>query len=91
METIFMNKENSKTNEPHEFVPDLSQRLDSRSSDKHVVLQNSFIYYASKNIRKQYKNNTLKIIAPMWCRMMNLNYQMVFILCKIFNIILNIT
>ena len=45
METIFMNTENSKTNEPHKFVFDLSQRLDFRSSNKHVALQNLSIYY----------------------------------------------
>ena len=28
METIFMNTENSKTNEPHKFALNLSQRLD---------------------------------------------------------------
>ena len=61
-----MNTENSKTNEPHKFVLNMSQRLDLRSSDKHVALQNSFIYYTWKNIRKQYKNNKLKIIAPTW-------------------------
>ena len=58
--------ENSKTNEPHKFVLNLSQRLDLRSSDKHVALQNLSIYYAWKNIRKQYKNNKLKITAPTW-------------------------
>ena len=31
METIFMNTENSKTNEPHKFVLDLSEGLDLRS------------------------------------------------------------
>ena len=66
METIFMNTENSKTNEPHKFVLNLSQRLDLRSADKHVVLQNLSIYYTWKNIRKQYKNNKSKIIAPTW-------------------------
>ena len=30
-----MNMENSKTNEPHIFVFNLSQRLDLRSSDNH--------------------------------------------------------
>ena len=59
-----MNTENSKTNEPHTFVLDLSQRLDLRSSVKHVALQNLSIYYAWENERKQYKNNKLKIIAP---------------------------
>ena len=66
MEMIFMNMENSKTNEPHKFILNWSQRLDSRISNKHVVLQNLSIYYAGKNIRKQYKNNKLKIIAPTW-------------------------
>ena len=65
METIFMNRENSKTNEPHKFVLNLSQILDLRSPHKHVALENLSIYYTWKNIRKQYKNNKLKIIAPM--------------------------
>ena len=59
-----MNMENSKTNEPHKFVLNLSQKLHLRGSDKHVALQNLSIYYTWKNIRKQYKNNKLKIIAP---------------------------
>ena len=44
METIFMNTENSKTNEPQKFVPNLSQRLDLTSSNKHAALQNLSIY-----------------------------------------------
>ena len=44
----------------------MSQRLDLKSSDKHVALQNLSIYYTWKNIRKQYKNNKLKIKAPTW-------------------------
>ena len=60
METIFMNTENSKTNEPHKFVLNLSQRLDLRVSNEHVALQNLSIYYMWKNIRKQYKSNKLK-------------------------------
>ena len=64
METIFTNTENNKTNEPHKFILNLSQRLDLRSLDKHVALQNLAIYYSWKNIRKQYKNS--KNIAPTW-------------------------
>ena len=66
MATIFMNMENSETSEPHKFVLNLSQRLGLRSSDKHVALQKLSIYYTWKNIRKKYKNNKLKIIAPTW-------------------------
>ena len=64
MKMVFINTENSQTNEPHKFILNLSQRLDLRSSDKHVPLQNLSIYYTWKNIRKQYKNNNLKIIGP---------------------------
>ena len=63
METIFMNTENSKTNEPHKFVLNLSQRLDLKSSNKHVAFQNISIYYPWKNIRQQNKDNKPKIIA----------------------------
>ena len=66
MKMVFINTEYSQTNEPHKFILNLSQRLDLRSSDKHVPLQNLSIYYTWKNIRKQYKNNKLKIIAPTW-------------------------
>ena len=41
----------------------LSQRFDLRSLNKYVALQNFSIYYTWKNIRKQYKNNKLKIIV----------------------------
>ena len=61
-----MNTENSKANEPHKFVLNLSQKLGLRSSDKHVALQNLSIYCTWKNIRKQWKKNKLEIIAPTW-------------------------
>ena len=63
---MFMNMENSKMNEPRKLVLNLSQKLNLRSSSKHVALQNFSIYHTWKDIRKQYKNNQLKIIAPTW-------------------------
>ena len=53
METIIKNMKNSKANEPNKFVFNLSQRLDLRSSNKHVTFQNLSIYYTSKNITVQ--------------------------------------
>ena len=61
-----MNTRNSKTNEPHKFVLNLSQRLDLRSSNKHVAIKTLSIHYKWKYLRKQYKNNKLKIKAPTW-------------------------
>ena len=66
METILMNAGNSKTNEPHQFVLNLSQRIDERSSNEHVALQNLSIYYTRKNKTKQFKKNKPKIIASTW-------------------------
>ena len=66
MELIFMNRKNSKKSQLHKFPLTLSQRLDVRSSDKHVALQVLSICYMWKNIRKQYKNNKLKIITLTW-------------------------
>ena len=45
METIFVNTENSKINESHKFVLNLSQKLDLRSSNKYTAYQNLTIYY----------------------------------------------
>ena len=55
MATIFMNTENSNASKPNKIVLSLLQRLDLRSSNKHVALQ-----------RQQHKNNQLKIIATTW-------------------------
>ena len=61
-----MNTENSKTNEPHKCVLNLSQRLDLTSSNKLVVLQYLSNYYTWNNVRQQYKNGKLKNISLMW-------------------------
>ena len=59
-------EENSKTNESHKFALNLSQGLDLRKSNKRAAPQNLLFITCEKNIRKQYKNNKLKIIAPIW-------------------------
>ena len=61
-----MKTKNNKPNGPHKVDLNLSQRSDLRSSNKHVALQSFSVYYMCKNIRKQFKNNKLKIIAPRW-------------------------
>ena len=76
MEIIFMNTEKSKRSEPHKFVLNFNlnriklnlfpQRFDLKSSNKYVALQYRFFYDTQKNIRRQYKNNKLKIILPKW-------------------------
>ena len=84
-----MNLENSKTNEPHKFVLSLVSKIRLKSLNTHVALQNLLIHYIWKNIRKQYKNSKLKIIAPTWNG--EFEYQMVLILFQIFKILSNIS
>ena len=66
METIFKNTENSKTNEPHIFKLDLTDKLNLKNPNKNMALANLSIYYACKNIKSEYKNNKFKIYAPIW-------------------------
>ena len=47
-----MNTENSKMNETQKSVINLSQRLDLKSSNKHVALENASTYYTWKIVRK---------------------------------------
>ena len=63
METIFMNTENSKTNEPHRFKLHLTDKL---NPNKNMALGNLSIYYTWKNIKSKYNNNKFKISAPTW-------------------------
>ena len=53
MEKIFINTENSKASEPHQFALNLLQKLDLKSSHKYVALENLSVYYTWKNTRQQ--------------------------------------
>ena len=66
METIFMNTENSKTNEPHRFRLDLTDKLNLKNPKKNMALVILSIYYTWKNIKSEYRNNKFKISAPTW-------------------------
>ena len=59
-----MNRESIKMNEPNKLALRLFKRLDLRSLNKQVALQNWSICYTWKNIRKQFKINKPKIKAP---------------------------
>ena len=66
MDTIFMNSENSKTSDLHRVLFSFTDKINLKRSDKCVALSNLSIYYTWKNIKKSYKNNKLKILAPAW-------------------------
>ena len=61
-----MNTENSKTNEPHRFKLDLTDKPNHKNPNKNMALANLTIYYIWKNIKSEYNNNKFKIPAPTW-------------------------
>ena len=66
MEAIYINTENSKTNEPHRFKLDLIDKLNLKNPNKNMALGSLSIYYTWKNINSKYNNNKFKISAPTW-------------------------
>ena len=66
METIFMNTENSKTDEPHSFKLDLTDILNLKNPNKNMDLTNLSIYYTWKNIKSEYNSNKFKSSALTW-------------------------
>ena len=72
METIFMNTDNSKTNEPLRFKLDLADKLNLKNPKKNIALVNLSIYYNWKNIKSEYYSNEFKISASTWSEKFNL-------------------
>ena len=66
METVFMNTENTNTNEPHKFRLTLADELNLQDPNKNMVLVNLSIYYTWENIKPAYNSNKFKISAPTW-------------------------
>ena len=65
MNTIFINTENGKTNEPHRFRLYFTDKLDLRRN-RAIALANLSIYYTCENIKCSYNNNKFKISGPTW-------------------------
>ena len=61
-----MNTGNSKTNEPHRFKLDLTDKPNLKNPKQNMVLANLSIYYTWKNIKTECNNNKFKISAPTW-------------------------
>ena len=59
-----MNSENSKTNDPHRLLINLTDKTNLKRSDKYVALSILNVYYTWKNVT--YKVINLKISAPTW-------------------------
>ena len=84
---MFMNSKNSKTNEPHRFELDLTDKLNLKNPNKNKALANLSIYYTWKNMKSEYSNKNLNILLQLG--MIPVIYLIVLILLWIFKIILN--
>ena len=63
MEIVFMNTENSKTNESHKFRLTLEDKLNLKDPNKNMAVGSLIIYYTWKSIESKYNNNKFKISA----------------------------
>ena len=66
MEKIFLNTENSTTNELHIFRLALADKLNLKDSNKNMALVNLNIYYTWKKTKSTSNNNKCKISVPTW-------------------------
>ena len=57
-----MNTENSKTNEPHRFRIDLTDKHNIKNLEKNMALANLSIYYTWKNIKMNTTTINLKFL-----------------------------
>ena len=89
METIFMNTENGKTNEPHRFKLDLADKLNLKNPKKNIALVNLSIYYTWKNIKQNITTINLRFLHQLGVKL--LIYVMVYILLMTCRIILNVS
>ena len=88
MDTVSRNYKNSKAPIPHRLLLIVTDKINKKISDKHVVVSNLSIYYTWKNIKKSQKIKNLKYQLQHGVK--NLNYLMGHILYQIFKIILSI-
>ena len=66
METISLNTENSKTNEPHKFRLTLADKLNIKDPNKNMALTSLNIYCTWKNIKSVCNNSKFKVSASTW-------------------------
>lgn len=66
MDTIIVNCGNSRTFDPHRLLPNLSDKMKLRRSEKYVVFIKLSMYYLWENMKKSHESNNIKIFSPKW-------------------------
>ena len=91
METIFMNRENSKTSEPQRYKLDLTDKRNLKNPNKNMALANLSITLIMLGKTSSQKTTTINLKFLLQLGMILLIYLMVLILLQIFKIILNLS
>ena len=91
METIFMNRENSKTSEPQRYKLDLTDKRNLKNPNKNMALANLSITLIMLGKTSSQKTTTINLKFLLQLGMILLIYLMVLILLQIFRIILNLS
>ena len=86
-----MNSENSKTNEPHRFKLDLTDKRNLKNPNKNMALANLSITLIMLGKISSQKTTTINLKFLLQLGMILLIYLMVLILLQIFKIILNLS
>ena len=86
-----MNSKNSKTNEPHRFKLDLTDKRNLKNPNKNMALANLSITLIMLGKTSSQKTTTINLKFLLQLGMILLIYLMVLILLKIFKIILNLS
>ena len=89
MNTVLMNSENGKTQDPKILLLNLLDKTNLKRKENYVDLSNLSNFYTLKNIKKSYKNNKFKY--QLRHGMKSLNYLMDHIHYQILKTRLNIS
>ena len=59
-----MNSEKTETSDSHRLLFNVTDKINLKRSNAYFLFSNFSIYYTWRNIKKSYKNNKFKILAP---------------------------
>ena len=91
METIFMNRENSKTSEPQRYKLDLTDKRNLKNPNKNMALANLSITLIMLGKTSSQKTTTINLKFLLQLGMILLIYLMVLTQFLTFKIILNLS
>ena len=66
IDTRFVNYKNSGRSDNHRLLQNLTDKINSKRSDKYVALSNLTIHYTLRNIKNSQRSNKFKMSVLTW-------------------------